>query len=162
MTILPDVLIPGLKVVFCGTAVGSRSLEKRAYYAHRSNKFWNVLYRIGLTSSQLEPKEFNRLLEFGIGLTDLAKYQSGSDRQISQKDYDVAGFHSKIESMGPRVLAFNGKKAAEVFYGTRSVSYGLQLATIDQTSVFVLPSTSGAATCSWDESFWTELAEFVE
>lgn len=33
MDILPDVLKPGLKVVFCGTAAGNRSATNGAYYA---------------------------------------------------------------------------------------------------------------------------------
>lgn len=39
MAILSDVLGPGLKVVFCGTAVGTRSVQTGAYYAGRGNQF---------------------------------------------------------------------------------------------------------------------------
>ena len=44
MTVLPDVLEPGLTVVFCGTAVGATSAQVRAYYAGRGNRFWEVLF----------------------------------------------------------------------------------------------------------------------
>ncbi|MCX6741231.1 MAG: mismatch-specific DNA-glycosylase, partial [Candidatus Parcubacteria bacterium] len=37
--ILPDVLEKGLRIVFCGTAVGDRSAKRRCYYAGRGNKF---------------------------------------------------------------------------------------------------------------------------
>jgi len=52
--ILPDVLKPGLKVVFCGTAAGNRSAKIKAYYAGRDNQFWAVLHRIGLTPRQFQ------------------------------------------------------------------------------------------------------------
>lgn len=46
---LPDLLINDLKIVFCGTAVGNKSFLRRAYYAGSGNKFYKILYRIGLT-----------------------------------------------------------------------------------------------------------------
>jgi hypothetical protein len=43
--ILPDVLMPGLKLVFCGTAAGTVSARRGQYYAHPQNRFWEILYR---------------------------------------------------------------------------------------------------------------------
>jgi TDG/mug DNA glycosylase family protein len=37
--ILPDVLMPGLKLVFCGTAAGTVSARRGQYYAHPQNRF---------------------------------------------------------------------------------------------------------------------------
>ena len=44
-TILPDVLGPNLKVVFCGTAAGAVSAKRRAYYAGPGNKFWQTIHK---------------------------------------------------------------------------------------------------------------------
>jgi len=60
--ILPDVLEPGLRVVFCGTAAGVVSAAKRVYYAGRGNSFWPTLHEIGLTPRQFEPMEFREVL----------------------------------------------------------------------------------------------------
>jgi len=49
MDVLPDMLAPGLRIVFCGTAVGSASARRRAYYASPGNSFWPTLFRVGLT-----------------------------------------------------------------------------------------------------------------
>ena len=38
MSVLPDVLAPGLRIVFCGTAVGVTSAQLGAYYARPGNK----------------------------------------------------------------------------------------------------------------------------
>lgn len=159
--ILPDVLKPGLKIVFCGTAVGNKSARRKAYYADPNNQFWPVLRRIGLTPRQLLPEEFPKLLDYGIGLTDLVKISSGSDNVFRSEDFDTPGFKEKINKFSPKVLAFNGKKAGAVFLG-RQVKYGLQAETIGQTKIFVLPSTSGAARGFWDERRWQELASLVQ
>ena len=88
--ILPDVLMSGLKIVFCGTAAGNESARQGAYYAHPGNKFWRTLHVIGLTPRKLRPAEFAEVLEYGIGLTDLAKYVSGNDDTLSPRDFDPA------------------------------------------------------------------------
>ncbi len=59
------------------------------------------------------------------------------------------------------MLAFNGKRAAQVFYGARTIGYGLQGDVLGQTRVFVVPSTSGAASGAWDVDKWRALARVV-
>jgi TDG/mug DNA glycosylase family protein len=159
-SVLADVLAPNLDVVFCGTAVGNRSARVGAYYAGRGNKFWSTLHRVGLTPLELSPSQFAELPQYGVGLTDLAKFASGNDREVSTAELDVPGFRQRISAVSPRVVAFNGKRSAEAFLG-RAVSYGQQTESIGQTAIFVLPSTSGAAQGHWDESHWRALSRFV-
>src|ERR1700733_13725554 len=83
--ILPDLLRPGLAVVFCGTAPGRASAAAGHYYAHPQNKFWRALHAIGLTPRLLAPAEYNELPRYGIGLTDIAKYVSGQDNQLPKR-----------------------------------------------------------------------------
>jgi TDG/mug DNA glycosylase family protein len=158
--ILPDVLAPGLRVVFCGSAVGTASARAGAYYAGPGNRFWETLYRTGLTPRRLAPPEFRSVLAYGIGLTDLSKSVSGADEGLRRAHFDAAGLRRRIERYRPGVLAFNGKRAAREFYG-RGVAYGRQTDGIGPTVVFVLPSTSGAARRFWDEACWRELADLV-
>ena len=86
--ILPDVLPPGLRVVFCGYAPGTASARAGAYYAGPGNRFWITLHEVGLTPLVLRPAEFARLPEFGIGLTDISKTASGSDREVGRHGVD--------------------------------------------------------------------------
>ncbi|MDD3893606.1 MAG: mismatch-specific DNA-glycosylase [Syntrophomonadaceae bacterium] len=155
---LPDVLRPNLKVVFCGTAAGDKSAMRKAYYAGPGNKFWSILYRTGLTPVQLEPKDYEKLLDNNIGLTDLAKGVSGSDSKLKKSNFDAKALKNKILIYGPNVLCFNGKKAAQEFLGRKDVDYGLQNKKIGKTLVFVAPSTSGAANGFWDEKYYIQLA----
>jgi double-stranded uracil-DNA glycosylase len=161
MSILPDVLAPNLKVVFCGTAAGTKSAQVGAYYAGRGNKFWRILHETGLTPRLLAPQEFRTLPQYGLGLTDLVKHTFGSDLSLQKSDFDVAGFRERILSAAPRIVAFNSKEAAKAYYGRKTVSYGLQPDKLGDTAIFVLPSTSGAANGVWDATHWHELAAFV-
>ena len=158
---LPDLLRPGLDLVICGAAAGRRSAEVGAYYAGPGNRFWRTLHETGLTPRLLAPEAFRSLPDFGIGLTDLAKTASGSDAEIPRSAWDAGGLRRKIEAAGPRILAFNGKNAAQRFIGAGRVGYGHRDERIGATEIFVLPSTSGAASGYWDPEPWRELARLV-
>lgn len=155
--ILPDLLQPGLALVFCGTAAGRRSAAERAYYAHPGNLFWRALFESGLTPRLMMPAEFPQLPSYGIGLTDLAKRHSGNDDQLPREAFDAPALRAKIERHAPRLLAFTSKNAARAALG-HAVGYGLQKETIGSTRLFVLPSPSGQARGHWDLAPWLALA----
>jgi TDG/mug DNA glycosylase family protein len=161
--ILPDVLAPGLRVVFCGTAPGTRSAHEGAYYAHPGNHFWRTLFAIGLTPRLLAPAEFRDVLQFGIGLTDVAKHHFGSDAELPRAAFDAAALQRKLARYRPRIVAFTSKNAAcaGLALGSRIPEYGEQSIAIAQTRVFVLPSPSGQARGFWDVAPWHALAEAV-
>jgi TDG/mug DNA glycosylase family protein len=155
--ILPDVLAPGLRVVFCGYAPGTASARAGAYYAGPDNRFWLTLHEVGLTPLLLRPAEFARLPEFGIGLTDVSKTASGSDQEVGPRGVDPTRLAATIEAASPTHLAFNGKNSARAALG-RTVDYGPQSDRIGGAVVWVLPSTSGAARGFWDLAPWRALA----
>jgi double-stranded uracil-DNA glycosylase len=157
--ILPDILAPGLRLVVCGSAAGTRSAELGAYYAGPGNRFWGMLHRVGLTPTLLAPAEFRSVLAHGIGLTDIVKTAFGPDSGLRPADFDREGLRRRIELFQPRILAFNGKRSASSFLG-EAVVYGYQLnQDIGATRVYVAPSTSGAARGFWDEEYWRLVAE---
>ncbi len=158
--ILPDVLAPGLHLVLCGTAPSRASKEAGAYYAKPGNLFWPTLHRVGLTPVLLRPEEYPRVLEFGIGLTDINKTEWGADHELSRAAYDPAGLRAKIELHRPAALAFDSKTAGRAFLG-RPVAYGLQPETVGGTRLFVVPSPSGRARSHWTLGPWEEVAAFV-
>ncbi|WP_267223712.1 mismatch-specific DNA-glycosylase [Dyella silvae] len=160
-TILPDLLQPGLSLVFCGTAAGRRSATEGAYYAHPGNLFWRALHAVQLTPRLFAPSEFPLLPALGIGLTDLAKHHAGNDDELPRDAFDVAALRTRIERVAPRVLAFTSKAAARAALG-RAAGYGLQAERMGATQLFVLPSPSGQARGHWDLSPWRDLAALVK
>ncbi len=96
---LNDVLMSGLKIVFCGSAAGSVSAARGEYYAGPGNKFYPVLFEIGLTPRSLTPNEFMDLPKYGIGLTDVVKDQAGSDASINFRLSNPKILGKKIQLM---------------------------------------------------------------
>ena len=155
--VLPDVLVPGLVTVFCGSAVGRKSALLRAPYAGPGNKFWPTLAAAGITPRLIVPGEFRVIPDFGIGLTDMNKREFGGDHELTADADDPRALRRKIMRFKPRILAFTAKRPAQVFLD-RPVAYGLQDDLIGDTRVFVLPSPSGRAGAFWDISHWHALA----
>ena len=158
MPILPDLLRPGLDIVFCGMAPSAESARQRAYYAHPGNRFWRTLHEVKLTPRLLAPAEFRSLPDLGIGFTDVCKRESGRDSELSKASLDPAAVRRKIAKFQPRFLACTSKTAGQLVLD-RACEYGLQDETIGTTRVFVLPSTSGAAVRYWDIAPWRALAK---
>jgi mismatch-specific thymine-DNA glycosylase len=144
MPSLPDYLRRGMKLVVVGCNPGDRSARVGHYYAGRGNQFWPLLYDSGILPELLQSKDDKRVIEFGIGLTDLVKRATRGIEELERHEFAegrivLAG---KLEEFAPRVVAFNGKMAYEKF-AQRACKLGLQKEKLYGAQVFVLPSTSG-------------------
>lgn len=169
--ILQDILQPNLSLVICGTSAGKHSAEVGSYYAGANNLFWKILRETELTNDKKPVASDNceDLLSYRIGLTDIAKKASGVDANISQNDYDIEGFVQKMTILQPKLICFNGKKAAAIFLSwqfkrkikTSEFDYGPYQIQGGKFRIFIAPSTSGSAKRYWEPAYWHELAELV-
>ena len=162
--IVPDLLGPGLVLVFCGTAPSRISARARAYYANPQNRFWRTLFEVGLTPRLFAPQEYPRLLEHKIGLTDVAKRHSGVDSSLPVEAFAPLELSLKLVTYRPQMLAFTSKRAAaEVLQvPTGRISYGLQMVRLEDTALWVLPSTSPLGANHFQLTPWLELAQWFE
>ena len=160
--ILNDVIKPKLNLIFCGTAAGNRSARIKAYYAGQGNKFWSTIYKTKIVDRLIEPADYSSILDFNIGLTDIAKNAYGNDSDISRGDYDSEALLDKIKRYKPKIVCFNGKNAGKVFYNKKNIDYGLQPVECYNTKIFIAPSTSGAANGFWNIDYWYKLSSILD
>jgi TDG/mug DNA glycosylase family protein len=154
---VPDVLAPGLRVVFCGINPGRVSAAAGAHFANPRNDFWRLLHAARLTSRLYEPHEQHVLLGEGIGLTNAASRTTPGSGDLRRADFaDAAGRLERLaRDLRPAWLAFVGKEAYRGTFGERP-QLGLQERRLGDTHLFVLPSTSpaNAAVPWWDRARW--------
>jgi TDG/mug DNA glycosylase family protein len=143
MRTLPDYLRNGMKLIIVGCNPGDRSARVGHYYAGRGNEFWPLLYDSGVVPELLDHRSDMRMIEFGIGLTDLVKRPTRGVDELTREEYAEGRIvlAQKLEQFAPQVIAFNGIVTFENF-AQRKCKAGLQKARLYGAQVFVLPSTS--------------------
>ena len=159
---VPDVLAPGLRVVFCGINPGRVSAAAHAHFANPRNDFWRLLHAARFTSRLYEPVEQFELLSEGVGVTNAARRTTPGSGDLRRDDF--AGSAERLERLAaeltPAWIGFVGKEAYRGAFGERP-ELGVQARQLGATRLFVLPSTSpaNAAVPWWDRLRWfNELA----
>jgi double-stranded uracil-DNA glycosylase len=59
---LPDLLEPGLSLIFCGINPGMRAASTGHHFAGRGNRFWRVMHLAGFTPEQIRPEDDHTVL----------------------------------------------------------------------------------------------------
>jgi TDG/mug DNA glycosylase family protein len=142
---LPDVLAPGLRVVFCGINPGRWSASAGAHFANPRNDFWRLLHDAGFTPRLLAPPEQHELASFGYGLTNAALRTTRGSGDLRRGDFEGAAerLAGIAETLRPAWIAFVGKEAYRGAFGERP-ALGVQDRRLGETQLYVLPSTSPA------------------
>ena len=142
---VPDVLAPGLDVVFCGINPGNRSAVAGFHFAGAGNRFWPSLYAAGFTDRQLQPSEIGLLPGYGCGITNLVSRTTARADELTRRELE-AGRHAleaKLRRFEPAWLAMLGIGAYRAAFGERHAELGPQARTIGATRVWLLPNPSG-------------------
>ncbi len=160
MRTLPDLVQPGMKAVFVGTNPGAKSAQIGHYFAGNSNMFWKLLYESNLTEERLTTESDRMLAACGYGLTDVVKQPTRSTSDLRRDDGNGASrLDSIIAKNKPEIVAFVGKTGFRCYLdeNDKPVKYGIQKLKIAESSVYLLPSTSGqsyADTRYKEKLFW--------
>src|SRR5262245_24372625 len=99
---VPDVLAPGLEVVFCGINPGRVSAAAAAHFANPRNDFWRLLHDAGFTPRLYEPSEQFGLLELGIGVTNAAYRTTPGSGDLRRADFDGDRLGALAQELWPR------------------------------------------------------------
>jgi double-stranded uracil-DNA glycosylase len=142
---VPDVLGPGLRVVFCGINPGRVSAAAAAHFANPRNDFWRLLHAAGFTPRLVRPEEQFEVLDYGIGLTNAAPRTTKGSGDLRSADFQGSAerFERLARDLRPEWIGFVGKEAYRGTFNERP-ELGVQERRLANTALFVLPSTSPA------------------
>lgn len=142
---VPDVLAPGLRVVFCGINPGRWSATAGAHFANPRNDFWRLLHDAGFTPRLYTPGEQHDLPALGLGVTNAAYRTTPGSGDLRRADFEGSAerLGRIAENLRPNWIAFVGKEAYRGAFNERP-ELGVQQRRLADTQLFVLPSTSPA------------------
>ena len=147
---IPDVIAPGLRVVFAGINPGLYSAATGHHFARPGNRFWPALHRSGFTDRLFRPDEQEQLLGLGLGITNIVARATARAGELGPEEF-LAGariLNEKIARLQPRWLAVVGVTAYRAAFGRRDATVGPQGEVIGKTRIWVLPNPSGL-NASW-------------
>ena len=149
-----DLLRPGLRLVFCGYNPSLASGRSGHHYAHPVNRFWRVLFTSGITERLYKPEDDERLLEYGIGFTNLVSRPTRRADELTREEIRTGAeaLRAKLEQFQPRVVAYTGIGVYRWFRATSKVSWGVQeTAAVPGVIDVVVPSPSGLNRMRFEE-----------
>jgi TDG/mug DNA glycosylase family protein len=147
---IPDVLAPGLRVVFAGINPGLYSAATSHHFARPGNRFWPALHRSGFTPRQFRPDEQDQLLALGLGITNVASRATARAAELAPVELRAGALElqEKMARLRPHWLAVLGVTVYRTAFGHPDAIVGRQAAVIGPARVWVLPNPSGL-NASW-------------
>jgi len=142
---VPDVIAPGLLILFCGINPGLYSGYTGHHFARPGNRFWPTLYAAGFTPRLLKPEEERELLPLGFGITNLAARVTATAAELSDVELVAGGeiLRAKVARFRPQVLAVLGVTAYRQAFKQPAAALGRQPHTLEGSEVWALPNPSG-------------------
>ena len=142
---VPDVIRPGLKVLFCGINPGLYSGAVGHHFARPGNRFWKTLHVAGFTRRCLSPFEERELLRSGLGITNLVARATARASELSEQELRAGAgrVRRKVGRFRPTVVAFLGMGAFRAAFGRPAATVGPQLEKLCGARVWLLPNPSG-------------------
>ncbi len=142
---VPDVIAPGLRVLFCGINPGLYSGAVGHHFARPGNRFWPALYAAGFTDRLLSPSEERELLKKGYGITNLVERATAGANELTGQEL-IEGCHRlemKVSLFRPACVAILSIGAYRQAFGRPGATIGEQPETIAGARLWVLPNPSG-------------------
>jgi double-stranded uracil-DNA glycosylase len=142
---IPDVIAPGLAVLFCGINPGLYSAATGHHFARPGNRFWPALHLAGFTPRLIHPRQQDELPRYGLGITNLAARATARADELTAEEL-IEGAHLLTEkgiAYRPRWLAIVGVTAYRAAFGEPGAAIGPQERRVGPSAVWVLPNPSG-------------------
>jgi TDG/mug DNA glycosylase family protein len=142
---VPDILQPGLKVLFCGINPGLYSAAVGCHFGRPGNRFWPALHLGGLTPRRLSPFEQYELLKCGYGITNFVERATATADELSAAELQTGGrrLRRKVYRYRPLFVAFLGVTSYRTAFYRKSAAPGRQPEKMGSAGIWLLPNPSG-------------------
>jgi TDG/mug DNA glycosylase family protein len=142
---VPDVVGPGLRVLFCGINPSVYSAAVGHHFARPGNRFWPTLHGSGFTDRPLSPFEDRLLLDFRLGCTNLVERATARADELAPEELREGGerLRQLVLRLRPEWLAVLGVSAYRAAFGRPRAAPGCQPDRVGATGVWLLPNPSG-------------------
>ncbi len=149
--IVPDVLNPGIRLLFVGINPGLRSAAAQSHFANRGNRFYPALHRAGIVNRLIDASEgmtqqdLALLCRRGLGITNLVARATARADELSTSEL-LAGvdvLEHKVHEFRPNLVAVLGISAYRTAFRVPRATTGRQPSMLAGAQLWVAPNPSG-------------------
>jgi double-stranded uracil-DNA glycosylase len=142
---VPDLLRPGLRVLFVGINPGLYSAAVGHHFARPGNRFWPALHAAGLTPRRLSAFDERELLGSGYGITNVVARATAGAAELTAAELvaGAAALARKVRRYRPGAVAFLGVGAYRTALRRPGAAVGRQPEAFAGAAAWVLPNPSG-------------------
>jgi TDG/mug DNA glycosylase family protein len=142
---LPDVVAPGLDVLFCGINPSLMSAARGHHFARPGNRFWPALHLAGLTPHRLVPEEDRELPRYGLGVTNLVDRPTRAAAELTPDELraGASALADLVARCRPRLVAVLGVTAWRTAFDRPRAALGVQPERVGGVTTWVVPNPSG-------------------
>ena len=154
---VPDLVGPGLKLLFVGINPGLWTAAVQTHFAHPTNRFYPALAAAGITEHEVDrvagmtDADRAHLVARGVGITNLVPRATARASELSREELREGSERLLrfVAEHRPRVVAIAGVTAYRDAFGERGAVLGRQPDTLDSAelwsgaALWVVPNPSG-------------------
>jgi TDG/mug DNA glycosylase family protein len=148
---VPDLIGPGLRLLFVGINPGLWTAATQTHFAHPVNRFYPALLEAGIITEPISPsagmtdEDRDRLRARGIGITNIVRRATARASELTDEELRAGGLElvETIRRTSPRVVAIAGITAYRAAFGRRRAVLGRQPEPLEGADLWVVPNPSG-------------------
>ena len=148
---VPDLVGPGLRLLFVGINPGLWTAAVQTHFAHPGNRFYPALLRAGIIEEPIDPaagmtdEDRAAFVARGLGITNVVPRATARADELTRAELRAGGeaLVARVEKWRPAVVAVAGITAYRTAFGLPRATAGLQPERWGSSEVWVVPNPSG-------------------
>ncbi|HSM67167.1 MAG TPA: mismatch-specific DNA-glycosylase [Ilumatobacteraceae bacterium] len=148
---VPDLVGPGVKLLFVGINPGLWTAATQTHFAHPGNRFYPALLEAGIIERPIDrgrgmtDDDRRHLVERGIGITNVVHRATAKASELTTAELRAGGeqLRSFVRAHRPSVVAIAGITAYRTAFSQPKAAMGEQPDGLEGSRLFVVPNPSG-------------------
>lgn len=148
---VPDLIGPGVRLLFVGINPGLWTTATQTHFAHPGNRFYPALTMGGVIDRVIDrgvgmtDDDRRYLIERGIGITNVVHRTTAKASELSADELRAGGAQLRkfVAEHQPKVVAIAGVTAYRSAFGEPKAKMGKQTALFEGVELWVVPNPSG-------------------
>lgn len=148
---VPDLVGPGLRLLFVGINPGLWTAATQTHFAHPGNRFYPALLHGGVIEREIDrgsgmsDADRRHLIERGIGITNVVHRATARASELTAAELREGGERLRrlVADRRPEVVAVAGITAFRTAFGDPKATMGRRAEPFEGAELWIVPNPSG-------------------